>query len=72
MCWFFIADFPQLARFLKEEEKVGTIDRLNKDRGDGEHDDITFAKVITHLSDWKVWGFALIVHHLHPRDAHAT
>jgi len=67
VCWFFIVDFPQLARFLKEEEKVRTIERLNKDRGDGEHDDITFAKVIKHLSDWKVWGFALIVYHFHTR-----
>jgi sugar phosphate permease len=60
-CWFFIVDFPQLAGFLKEDEKVRAIERLNKDRGDGEHDDITFAKVIHHLSDWKLWGFALIV-----------
>src|SRR5271163_2560956 len=60
-CWFFIVDFPQLEGFLKEDEKVRVIERLNKDRGDGEHDDITFAKVIHHLSDWKLWGFALIV-----------
>lgn len=58
---FFIVDFPQLATFLKPDEKARAIERLNKDRGDGEHDQITFEKIIKHLSDWKLWGFALIV-----------
>ena len=63
---FFIVDFPQLATFLKPDEKARAIERLNKDRGDGEHDEITREKVFKHLSDWKLWGFALIV--IHPRD----
>ena len=58
---FFIVDFPQLARFLRDDEKVRAIERLNKDRGDGEHDQITAEKVFRHLRDWKLWGFALIV-----------
>ena len=61
IAWFFIVDFPQLATFLKPDEKARAVERLNKDRGDGEHDQITFEKIIKHLSDWKLWGFALIV-----------
>ena len=61
LAWFFIVDFPQLARFLTEDEKNRVIDRLNKDRGDGEHDPITASKVFRYLLDWKLWGFALIV-----------
>jgi hypothetical protein len=61
VAWFFIVDFPQLAKFLSRDERANAIERLNKDRGDGEHDQITGAKIIQHLRDWKLWGFALIV-----------
>lgn len=61
IAWFFLVEFPQQARFLNAEERVQVIQRLNKDRGDGEHDQITFSKIVTHLKDWKVWGFSLIV-----------
>jgi MFS family permease len=60
VAWFFIVDFPQLAKFLNEDERARAVERLNKDRGDGEHDQITGAKVIKYLCDWKLWGFALI------------
>ena len=65
VAWFFIVDFPQLATFLSGDERARAVERLNKDRGDGEHDQITKAKILHHLSDWKLWGFALIVH-THP------
>jgi len=61
MAWFFLVDFPQKAKFLEEEERVHVVERLNKDRGDGDHDQITGRKILLHLSDWKLWGFALIV-----------
>ena len=63
VAWFFIVDFPQKAKFLHDYERERIIDRLNKDRGDGEHDQITPAKVVTHLSDWKLWVFGLTVSH---------
>jgi hypothetical protein len=63
VAWFFIVDFPQKAKFLHDYERERIIDRLNKDRGDGEHDQITPAKVVTHLSDWKLWVFGLAVSH---------
>jgi hypothetical protein len=61
VAWFFIVDFPQKAKFLKEEERTHAIKRLNEDRGDGDHDQITYDKIKMHLSDWKVWGFSLMV-----------
>lgn len=61
VAWFFLVDFPQRAKFLSEDERACVVERLNKDRGDGEHDEITFQKILHHLSDWKLWGFALIV-----------
>ena len=63
VAWFFIVDFPQKAKFLHDYERERIIERLNKDRGDGEHDQITPAKVVTHLSDWKLWVFGLTVSH---------
>ena len=59
--WFFLADFPQKATFLEEHERQQIIERLNKDRGDGDHDKLSASKIRKHLSDWKVWGFGLIV-----------
>lgn len=61
VAWFFLVDFPQKAKFLSEDERARVVERLNKDRGDGEHDEITLQKILLHLSDWKLWGFALIV-----------
>jgi len=61
VAWFFIVDFPQKAKFLKEDERTHAIKRLNEDRGDGDHDQITYEKIKKHLSDWKVWGFSLMV-----------
>jgi MFS family permease len=68
--WFFLVDFPQKAKFLRDEERIRVVERLNKDRGDGEHDQITGSKILLHLSDWKLWGFALIVpSHLKTKDS---
>jgi MFS family permease len=61
IAWFFLVDFPQKAKFLTDNERVRVIERLNKDRGDGDHDEITAQKILHHLSDWKLWGFGLIV-----------
>jgi len=59
--WFFLVDFPQKAKFLSQDERAWAIQRLNDDRGDGDHDGLTAAKIFQHLGDWKVWGFGLIV-----------
>jgi len=57
--WVLIVDFPDKANFLSEEERRHVIRRLDRDRGDGEHDPLTTQKVLTHLSDWKIWALSV-------------
>ncbi|QRV95586.1 major facilitator superfamily transporter [Ceratobasidium sp. AG-Ba] len=57
--WLLIVDFPDNANFLTEEERRHVIRRLDRDRGDGEHDELTTKKVLAHLSDWKIWTLAV-------------
>ncbi|KAB5590628.1 hypothetical protein CTheo_5938 [Ceratobasidium theobromae] len=57
--WLLIVDFPDKATFLTEEERRHVIRRLDRDRGDGEHDPLTTEKVLSHLSDWKIWTLAV-------------
>ena len=64
VAWLFLVDFPQRASFLDYSERARVIERLNQDRGDGEHDSITREKVFLHLRDFKIWGFSLIVNFL--------
>src|SRR5947207_4149446 len=64
VAWFFLVDFPQRASFLDDYQRQRVIDRLNRDRGDGEHDQITREKIFLHLRDPKVWVFAFIVYAL--------
>jgi MFS family permease len=61
VAWFFLVDFPQRASFLDHYQRARVIERLNDDRGDGDNDAITREKVLLHLRDLKLWGFALIV-----------
>ena len=61
--WFIIIDFPAKAdKFLKPEEKQFVIDRINNDRGDAEEDEVTLAKILFHLKDWRLyfWGINLM------------
>ncbi|KAL4963498.1 major facilitator superfamily domain-containing protein [Aspergillus stella-maris] len=61
--WFIIIDFPTKADgFLSPEEKQFVIDRINHDRGDAEEDELTGAKILHHLKDWKLyfWAFNLM------------
>ena len=61
VAWFFLIDFPQKASFLNDDERRRVILRLNIDRGDGDHDQITPSKVLRHLCDPNIWGFSLLV-----------
>ncbi len=57
LAWFLIVDFPDKNRFLTPKETAWVIDRVNVDRGDGDADEITGAKVVKHLLDVKTWMF---------------
>ncbi|KAL0937141.1 uncharacterized protein CTRU02_206872 [Colletotrichum truncatum] len=61
--WFIVIDFPTKAeKFLKPDEQAFVINRLNDGRGDAEEDDLTIAKILFHLRDWKLyfWAFSLM------------
>ncbi|RXW14895.1 hypothetical protein EST38_g10960 [Candolleomyces aberdarensis] len=58
--WFFIPDFPDQNRFLTQEQTELVLSRVEKDRGDSVPDSFTVAKVVRHLSDWKIWVFGLM------------
>lgn len=59
MGYLLIIDFPdkvlQKKSFLTPEEVELIKSRINKDRGDAEHDAITFKKVIVTLGRWQIW-----------------
>lgn len=54
-----IVDFPDKATFLTEEQRRLVTTRIERDRGDAVYDHITFAKVVQHLLDWRIWMFGL-------------
>ncbi|KAI5369252.1 Putative major facilitator superfamily, MFS transporter superfamily [Septoria linicola] len=62
MARFWIVDFPELAHntrwFLTEEEQKLAVDRIRRDRDDVEADTFTWAKVLVHAKDAKIYGFA--------------
>lgn len=61
----FIIDFPDKVintrhQFLTRAEVEIIKFRIDKDRQDSEVDSMTLATVIKHLSDWKLWVYALL------------
>lgn len=58
--WFIILDFPNKAgKFLTPAEQSFVIERINRDRGDAEEDEINFSKIIHHLKDWRLYFWAI-------------
>ncbi len=60
IAFFLIVDFPDKSTFLTHEEKAFVIDRIHRDRGDALPDRLDFAAFKAHISDFKVWCFALL------------
>ncbi|KAK0184767.1 major facilitator superfamily domain-containing protein [Armillaria mellea] len=57
--WIFIPDFPDKNTFLTVEQTTLVLHRIEEDRGDALPDSMS-GKVLLHLSDWKVWIFAVM------------
>lgn len=58
--WFIIIDFPAKAnKFLKPDEQQFVIDRINNDRGDAIEDEVTAARILHHLKDWRLYFWAI-------------
>ena len=60
MCFLLVVDFPDTNTFLSEKETAFVMQRIEEDRGDSVADEMTMAKVITHLGDWKGWAAAIL------------
>jgi len=61
--WFIIVDFPDKAAqkgFLSDEQATFVQQRIEHDRGDAIADPLTLKKFFKHLSDFKLWVFALL------------
>lgn len=55
--FFLLPDFPDKNTFLSAERTALVLKRVEQDRGDSVPDEITFKKVLTHLSDWTLWAY---------------
>ena len=58
--FFVIVDFPDKATFLPPADLKVVRDRIDADRGDAEPDVLTARVMLKHLSDFKIWAFAII------------
>ncbi|KAK2737423.1 hypothetical protein FQN57_007513 [Myotisia sp. PD_48] len=62
--YFLIIDFPDKATkkgFLTENEGKFIAHRIEEDRKDSKPDPLTWGKLGTHLCDWKLWFFAIML-----------
>ncbi|KAF5354929.1 hypothetical protein D9756_005403 [Leucocoprinus leucothites] len=60
LTFLFVPDFPDKNRFLSEAQTKMILDRVERDRGDAVPDAITLQKILSHLSDWTLWAYALL------------
>ncbi|KAJ6499147.1 high-affinity nicotinic acid transporter [Mycena sanguinolenta] len=58
--YVFAVDFPQKNTFLTTKQTKFILLRVEQDRGDSVPDEITFSKVLHHLSDWTIWACAFM------------
>lgn len=59
--WFIIVDFPAKAKFLNDRDRFIAVERINRDRGDGEQDKITFKVMLHHLKDPKLYMWSIML-----------
>ncbi|KAF8484348.1 MFS general substrate transporter [Gautieria morchelliformis] len=57
--YFLIVDFPDKNKFLSSEETALIKERVERDRGDTTHDQLTFQKALHYACDLKLWSFGL-------------
>ena len=61
--WFIIIDFPDKAErkgLLSPQDALIIKERLDRDRRDADPDSLTWSKLARHLTDFKLWPFALM------------
>jgi hypothetical protein len=60
-----IVDFPDKNKFLSSEETALIKERVERDRGDTTHDQLTFQKALDYACDLKLWS-GRHIHYLYP------
>jgi hypothetical protein len=53
--FIFLADFPEDAKFLKEEERQYAVARINHDIGRAPSNKVNLKAVLNVFKDWRVW-----------------
>ncbi|CAF2313380.1 unnamed protein product [Rotaria sp. Silwood2] len=60
LCWFYLPDSPEQARFLNGKQRQLEIDRLIQDAGISHHDSFSWSQVLSVFTDWKTYIYAMI------------
>ncbi|CAF3727410.1 unnamed protein product [Rotaria sp. Silwood1] len=60
LCWFYLPDSPEQARFLTDKQRQLEIDRLIEDAGASHHDSFSWSQVLSVFTDWKTYIYAMI------------
>ena len=53
--YFVIADFPEEAKFLNDDERQFIIQKLESDAGNSEYEDLKWRNIVAVFKDWKIW-----------------
>ena len=60
VCWFYLPDSPERARFLTDKQRQLEIDRLAEDAGGSLDDSFSWSQVLSVFTDWKTYAYAII------------
>jgi len=55
LVYFFLADFPEQAKFLTAEEKHYVVARINNDIGRAPSNKLNRKVIMNVFKDWRVW-----------------
>jgi hypothetical protein len=61
LVYFFVSDFPDKNTFLTPKQTELVLKRVEDDRGDSIPDEVTFKKILLHLTDWKLWVYGMLM-----------
>ena len=60
MCWFYLPDSPENARFLTHKQRQLEIDRLAEDGGASNDHSFSWLQVWSVFTDWKTYAYGTI------------
>ncbi len=60
VCWFYLPDSPESARFLTDKQRQLEIDRLADDAGASDNHSFSWSQVWSVFTDWKTYAYGII------------